>query len=228
MSTLSNVDTRGDGAASPSGGFTSVSTSGTGMSKTGESVRYALDPRKKWHVLRATYGRAQQVYDYIIHDGLDTDAYLAMRYVKKVKNGKSKRIQVPLIPGIIFVYCTEEEIETYVKDTPALCFVHYYYNHLITYPDGTNPPLKVSYSQMMNFIKATSVDDEHIQLIDEKYVKYESGDWVKVIDGKFAGITGRVARAAGQQRVIISLDGVALVATAYIPTAFLEKIEIEN
>lgn len=180
---------------------------------------------KKWYVLRATYGRAQQVYDYIVNDGLPTDAYLAMHYVRKAKNGKSKRIQVPLIPGIIFVYCTKEEIETYVKKTPALCFIRYYYNHLITYPDGTNPPLEISYSQMMNFIKATSVDDDHILLVDEKYVKYESGDQVKVIDGKFAGVKGRVARAAGQQRVIINLDGVALIATAYIPTAFIEKIE---
>jgi transcription antitermination factor NusG len=225
MSALSNVNTRGDGAASPGGGFASISTPELKSLQTGESVRYALNPEKSWHVLRATYGRAKQVYDYITQDGVDSDAYIAMHYVKKRKNGKTRRIKKPLIPGILFVYCTDSIIETYVKDTPAIHFVRYYYNHLIHYPDGTNPPLKVTYPQMMNFIKATSIDDDNIQVIDERFVKYQSGDLVKIVEGKFAGVVGRVARAAGQQRVIINLDGVALIATAYIPTAFLEKID---
>jgi transcription antitermination factor NusG len=42
-----------------------------------------------------------------------------------------------------------------------------------------------------------------------------------VIDGPFKGVEGRVARVAGQQRVVISLTDVGLVSTAYIPTAFL-------
>jgi hypothetical protein len=34
-----------------------------------------------------------------------------------------------------------------------------------------------------------------------------------------------VARAAGQRRVIVELEGIALIATAYIPTAFLSAKE---
>jgi len=46
---------------------------------------------------------------------------------------------------------------------------------------------------------------------------------VKVIDGVFQGVEGRVARVAGQQRVIVNLSQVGLISTAYIPTAFIEK-----
>ena len=46
---------------------------------------------------------------------------------------------------------------------------------------------------------------------------------VKVIGGEFKGVTGRVARIAGQQRVVVEISGLCLVATAYIPNGFLLK-----
>ena len=42
---------------------------------------------------------------------------------------------------------------------------------------------------------------------------------VRIIDGKFKGVVGRVARYQGQQRVGIVIDGMLTVATAYVPTA---------
>jgi ribosomal protein L24 len=47
---------------------------------------------------------------------------------------------------------------------------------------------------------------------------------VRVIDGQFTGVEGRVARAAGEQRVVVELEGVCLFATAYVPSAFLRKL----
>ena len=58
------------------------------------------------------------------------------------------------------------------------------------------------------------------------YCHFKSGDRVRVIEGAFRGVEGRIARAAGQQRVIVELEGLCLVATAYIPTAFLRPISL--
>lgn len=52
---------------------------------------------------------------------------------------------------------------------------------------------------------------------------YKSGDIVRVIEGDFAGVEGRVARVSGQQRVVVEIEGVCLITTAYIPSAFLAK-----
>lgn len=52
----------------------------------------------------------------------------------------------------------------------------------------------------------------------------QGGDWVKIIKGDFEGIIGKVARVTGQQRIVVKLDGVCLVATAYVPSCFIEKI----
>ena len=77
---------------------------------------------------------------------------------------------------------------------------------------------------MMNFIRLTSIDDEHIKMVVREHCHYKSGDMVRVIDGKFKGIIGRVARVGGQQTVVVEVEGLCLVATAYIPSAFIEML----
>lgn len=39
------------------------------------------------------------------------------------------------------------------------------------------------------------------------------------------GVTGKVARISGQQRVVVEISGLCLVATAYIPNGFLETVQ---
>ena len=57
-------------------------------------------------------------------------------------------------------------------------------------------------------------------------IQYKLGDHVIVTEGDFEGIQGRVARIAGQQRVIVELFSGCLVATAYIPKeAMMEKVK---
>ena len=224
MSTLCNVDSRGDGAVSPSAGFVASSIPEAGNVQKGVSVRYALNPGKQWWVVRATYGREEKAYQFITTDTLDTDAYCAMHYVRKLVGGKYKRLLEPLVPSILFVYCSEDQIYHYVKRTPQLSYLRFYYNHCVGGTDALNPPVTVGYEEMMNFIRLTSIDDENIIKVDKAFVHYKSGDEVIVTEGKFAGIKGRVARVAGQQRIIVNLSDVALVATAYVPSTWIEKI----
>ena len=54
---------------------------------------------------------------------------------------------------------------------------------------------------------------------------YRNGDMVKIVDGEFKGICGRVARVAGQQRVVVELKGVCLATTAYVPSSFIKKLK---
>ena len=50
-------------------------------------------------------------------------------------------------------------------------------------------------------------------------------DLVRIIEGPFTGVVGRVGRAAGQQRVFVVLEGLCNVATAYIPNDFIQSID---
>ena len=219
--TLSSVETRGGETNPPSIGLTPDAIPEAKSSKTGVSVEYAPDPDKQWYVLRASYGREDKAADYMIDDG--TYAYVAKRYAWKYVKGHRKRVEETLIPNLLFAYTTKEKAETYVKQTPELTFLTYYYNHFVQNEQEKNPPLIVPEHEMKNFIRATMSMNEHIMFVKPQQVHYKGGEQVKVIDGVFQGVEGRVARVAGQQRVIVTLSKVGLISTAYIPTAFIEK-----
>lgn len=226
MNTLSNVETR-EGELNPSSvSFTSDAFPEAVCSKNGVSVRYAHDINKKWYVFRASYGRVSKASDILVEDG--TYTYVARRYTVKYQagGGKKKKVLEDLIPNILFVYTTAEKAEQYVKQTPELSFLTYYYNHFEVDENQKNPPLIVSCKEMENFIRATSTQNEHLMFVKPEQCHYKSGDMVRVIDGAFKGVEGRVARVAGQQRVVLSLSQVGLISTAYIPSAFIEKVII--
>ena len=224
MNTLPNVNTRQSGNEDilSNAGFTSNVLLSTNDLQ-GVSVRYAPDPTKQWFVMRVTYNRVRKAHDFISKD--KTEAYFPEHYIQRNVNGKQKRILEPLLAGILFVYSTKEKVESYVRQLP---FLTYYYNHFKTNPDGKNPPLTVAYDDMMNFIQATSVDNEHIKLVTPQQCHYKSGDRVRVIAGDFKGVEGHIARVAGQQRVIVEIENLCLIATAYVPTAFIEVITDSN
>ncbi len=191
-------------------------------SKSGVTVAYTPDPEKLWFVFRASYGREDRAFDYLVDDG--TYSYIAKRYVEKYVHGKRKRVLETLIPNLLFVYTTKEKADAYVKTTPELSFLTYYYNHFQLDSEQKNPPLVIPRREMDNFIRATCSHNEHLLFVEPAQCHYKSGDAVRVVDGLFRGVEGRVARVSGQQRVVLSLSKIGLISTAYIPTAFIEKI----
>lgn len=223
MSTLSNVISKGCGNASTSVRLTPNTIPQVVDSKTGVSVEYAYNPDGKWFVLRTSYGRAIKACNYLISQGIY--AYSALQYKVVIENGRRKKVLKPLVPNLVFAYMTIEQANIYVKYTPALSYLSFYYNHFSTNNDGKNPPLTIPNKEMENFIMATYTRNEHMRMIDEKSCHFKGGEMVRVIDGPFIGVIGKVARIAGQQRVVVSLSPIGMVCTAYIPTAFLEKIE---
>ena len=175
--------------------------------------------------MRATYQREKKAYDYLVAHGVE--CYLPQRRTVKIVNGKRIPVLESLIPGLLFVYTTPEIIHTFAKDTKDLHFLNHYYNHFKTDEFGKNPPLTVDDASMQNFIRVTSIDNEHVKLVKPENCHYKSGDMVRIIEGQFKGVMGRVARISGQQRVVVEVKDVCLVSTAYIPSAFLEVVKEE-
>lgn len=226
--TLFNVNDR-EGRSEPScGGLVPVASSETENSQSGVSLDYVRKEGYQWFVLRTTYNRSEQAYEAFVDDHVQT--YLPMRYALKLVNGKKKRVLEPFLSNLIFIYVTPQQAEAYVSRSPELSsFLRYYRNRLLPRGfDDKHPPLVIRFADMMNFIRVTSVDNVHVRLIHPDQCHYKSGDRVRIIDGEFKGVVGRVARVAGQQRVVVELSGLCLVATAYVPSAFIERVEGEG
>ena len=226
MSTLSNVTTRRGESNPPSVRFAPNAFPEAKSSKTGVSVRYAPAPDKLWYVFRVSYGRVDKASDFLVDNG--TYTYIAKKMVEKYVGGKRKRYLQTLIPNLLFAYTTEAKAEEYVNNTPAISYLSYYYNHFKQDDDQKNPPLTVSDKEMGRFVLATSNRNKHLLFVQPSQCHFKGGEEVRVIDGPFAGVEGSVARVAGQQRVIVSLSGIGLISTAYIPTAFLRPIDTDK
>jgi transcription antitermination factor NusG len=208
---------------SPDGKLTPDDFPAAKNSITGVSVRYAPDPDKHWYVFRVSYGREDKASDFMVDDG--TYTYIAKKIVEKYVGGKRKRYLQILIPNLLFAYTTKEKAEEYARNTPALSYLSYYYNHFALDANQKNPPLTVSDKEMNQFIHATSNMDKHLLFVQPSQCHFKGGELVRVIDGRFAGVEGRVARVGGLHRVVISLSNIGLISTAYIPTAFIKPID---
>ncbi len=230
MNTLSNVKGHEDTINSSCGGLTSDVILKVQSCKKNENSNIGVSSfcipveNNQWYVLRATYNRVEKGLDLLKHNV--ADIYLPKHYRLKQINGEKKRVYEPLIPNMIFVYSSKDKLEKLFKDYNELSHFHFYRDKTksVDFIDKKNPPMIIPYHEMLNFIKLTSVKNEHIMLVEPKHCHYKSGDIVRIIDGDFVGIEGRVARVAGQQRVVIEMKGICFVATAYIPSAFISIV----
>jgi len=235
---LKNVHTVGGGETPPCVGLTSntlpkaQSTVSAESSQTGVSTRgvHILSKSKvqkeeeipHWYALRTTYGREKKAYDYMTAKGI-TAFYPTTEVVKLIK-GKRKIITESRLPNIFFAYGTEEQLKSFVYDNVNLPFLRFYYRHVHNGRRIEKIPLIVPDYQMesLKIICAADADNTIVSLVEVP--KFEKGQLVKVTDGVFKGVVGRVARWQGQQRVGVVVDDLVTVVTAYVPSAFLELI----
>ena len=223
MNALINAHTHRGRNRSSYAGLTSNVLPEAQRSQTGVSSDYAQKANHEWFVLRITYNRIQKAHGII--SASDIQSYMPMHYAIKKEIGKKKRILQPLLPNLLFVYATREAVNSIIKNKGAETSILKFYLDK-TKPleeNGKHPPLTIPFAAMTNFIKATSTNNDHVRIVSSEQCHYKSGDIVKVIAGEFEGVTGKVARIAGQQRVVVEISGLCLVATAYIPTDFIVK-----
>ena len=209
------------GSSCPSARLTSCTPS-ISKNKGGVSVKNVSDASKQWFVLRVSYGRIIKAKAFVEAKGFE--CYVPMRYKEVKKHDKKRIITEPILPSFLFVHVTAEQVETLIHDNKVVtnesrALLSYYFDHTIHRQDNSycNPPLTIQNEAMNNFIRLTSIKNPHVIPITSDNIQFKLGDNVVVTEGKFKGIHGRVARIAGQQRVVVELLEECFVATAYIP-----------
>ena len=237
--TSEDVHTSGGGEFPPCAGLASnalpeaQSTVSAESSQTGVSTRsvYILSKSKvqkedeipHWYALRTTYGREKKAYDYMTAKGI-TAFYPTTDTVKLIK-GKRKVVTESLLPNIFFAYGTEEQLKSFVYDNVNLPFLRFYYRHEHVGSRAIKTPLIVPKYQMESLKIICEAEASDIIVSLSSVPNFQTGQMVRVVDGAFKGVIGRVKRWQGQQRVGVIIGDMATFATAYVPSAFLEKID---
>ena len=196
--------------------------------KDGVLVENVPSENKLWFVLRVSYGRVLKAKEFVEAKGLE--CYVPLRYKEVRKQGKKRIITEPLLSSFLFVHAIAEQVEPLlyeikVSTNESRNLLSYYFDHTSQRQDNPdrNPPLTICDETMNNFIKLISIKNPHIIPVTTEIIPYKLGDMVIGTEGDFKDIYGRVARIAGQQRVIVELFSGCLVTTAYIPKEEKEK-----
>ena len=216
------------GSSCPSARLTSCTPSISDDVRNGVSVENVPNGNKLWFVLRVSYGRIDKAKTYVEAKGME--CYVPLRYKEVRKQGKKRIITKPLLPSLIFVHASAEQLEALLHDNKVMAnesraLLSYYFNHTIHRQDNPdrNPPLTIQDEAMNNFIRLTSIKNPHIIPVTSNNIQFKFGDNVVVTEGEFKGVHGKVARIAGQQRVVVELFDGCLVATAYVPKEAMMK-----
>lgn len=175
-----------------------------------------------WYALRTTYGREKKAYDYLVSNNVKA-FYPTIKTVKNVE-GQRTAVEESRLPNIFFAYGKEDEIKSFVYDNVNLPYLRFYYRHIHEGARMSKEPLIVPDYQIegLKIICASQAEDIILELSEIK--QFKVGQKVRIIDGVFTGVIGKVARYHGQQRVAIIIDGLLTIASAYVPSAFLEQI----
>lgn len=235
MNTSKDVNTPGGGAQTPYAGFAPDVlphiSSGPRTSRPAPSKGVGADvgvstrsvQTAHWYALRTTYGRERKAFDFIVEHG--GQAFLPTIFTEKVVKGKKRMVETSRLPNLFFAYGTEDEMKAFVYDNYNLPFLRFYYKHTHVGGQIKKTPLIVPDDQIrsLQIICGKETTDD-VLIMGEEVNKFKVGELVRVTEGNFKGVKGVVGRFRGQQRVGVVVDGLLTATTAYVPTAFLEKV----
>ena len=185
----------------------------------------ATHPR--WYVLRATYARELKVQTALQEKGIRT--FIPMIWQRcPVKPGMTvpssptrsgiPRKLVPAVSGLVFALATREALDLYIRSFGESRPVNYYWDRT------TNAPLTVPAKAMEDFISIASTMDEDLIYLTEISDKLREGQTVKVKDGPFKDVEGKIVRIRKSRRILVELPGMLAVASTYIEPHLLEII----
>lgn len=179
-----------------------------------------------WFALRATYSRELKVQALLNEKGLRTFVPMMWRrcLVKlsmtgtqssPTRSGISRKL-VPAVGNLCFVRWTKTSLDSFIRSFGDASPVTYYWDRT------ANRPLTIPDKAMEDFIAVASTMDEDLIYITEISAKLREGQRVKVKDGPFKGVEGKIVRIRKSRRILVELPGMLAVASTYVAPEFLE------
>ena len=197
----------------------------------GKSVRFTLLPNEKyWFPIRATHHRAQKIYDKLVAiNNKNLELYLPtvrhIEYSNEDFNNPTQYIKdKPLDSSLLFLRSTLNDFRSLLQYQALFPGMTPYYNHFSINSYGTNDFLTVPDRQMQSFRIIIESGNENIIVRQNEVPTLISGDRVIVIGGPFAGVEGIVMKYKHQKRVFVELQGIGRYATAYVPGAWIRRV----
>lgn len=181
-----------------------------------------LRSERAWYPMRVTYGREVKVKEAL--DKLGIDNFLPMHYeLVDPGDGNKRRMLVPAIHNLIFVHDSREDItllKTTRREFQPLRYITKHFAESVA-----DNILTVPETQMRNFMRVASVQDDSVMFLDNSDYLSKVGRRVLITEGYFAGVEGVVKRIKKNKHVVVQLEGLAAVAVTYVPASCLRELD---
>ena len=165
---------------------------------------------KQWFAIRVTYSREMALKEYL--DRCRMESFIPMSYKEVIKGERKVRKLVPVIHNLVFVRSTREKLDEMKRDISLKVPIRYIMDR------ETRRPLVVPDRQMHSFIAVAGAYDEQIVYLDPTIVS------LRIVGGVFSGVEGIFIRIKGDRRVVVSIEGVMAVATAFVHPSLIEPV----
>lgn len=166
----------------------------------------------KWYAVRTFHNKSSVVRR--IAESENVDYYTPMREVEIVVDGKPHIERQCIMPSLLFLRATPEWIARLKALTD---------DNLIPYCEpGTSKPQAIADSEMELFRFVARTAASTIECIDPSTL--HPNDRVRITGGVFQGYEGYIRRVHGTKRFVVAIEGIAAIATTFIPKQYIEKL----
>ncbi len=147
-------------------------------------------------------------------DKLEVENFLPTEELVRETPFGRKKARVALIHGMIFIRTDKATSFALINDhgLRIIYLKDIEGHHSLIIPD----------KQMEDFMFLLDVSANGVEVLNKDL---RPGDRVRVVKGPLAGLEGELMRVRGHKRVVIRLQGVASIATSYIPGSWLERLD---
>ena len=165
-----------------------------------------------WYAARVKYQTEKKIKTFLEENQIEH--YIPFKKVIVERCGKKIQREKPEIPCFVFVRTTYQE----ALAIASICTYSLSYIRNLS----AKKVLVIPDKQMQDFMFLLDLSEDSFRIENANLKK---GDRVRVIKGEYAGIEGELLRIKGHKRVVIRMEGLFSLVTAYIPGSYLEKIE---
>lgn len=172
----------------------------------------------QWFAMRATYKRELVAKEYL--EGKGIEVFVPMRREIKVIRGIKRKVTVPAINSLIFVYAQKEALQQAKFGVEYLQYVTKKF-------EGKNIPIVVPTVQMERFKSVVEDDAVDKQFFTPGEVNLAAGTKVKVHGGGLDGYEGVLVKIPGRRnkQFFLELEGVVSVNPELKNYHLLEVVE---
>lgn len=165
-----------------------------------------------WYAMRTFHNKGSVVRSVALKDGVEW--YTPIREREVIVGGNVEIHKEEIMPSLIFVRANVEWVERLRAITG---------DNVMPYCEpGSSRIYSIDDNEMniFRFVARTAV--RQIESVD--YSELHANDRVRITGGIFKGMEGYIRRIHGTRRFIVAIEGIAAIATSYIPRQFVERL----